>query len=109
MLWITIAGSLTAAWQSGWATALGFLIGAAVSAINFRWLHHLADSLDAAAPQPRKGLKLLLPLRYVLFAAAGYVIVKYFKVNILAALVGLFVAVAAVLVEIVYELVYART
>lgn len=109
MLWIGIAGALVAAWQAGWATSLGFLIGAAVSVINFRWLHHLADSLESAASKPRKGLKLLLPLRYVLFGAAGYVIVKYFKVNILAALVGLFVAVAAVLVEILYELVYART
>lgn len=109
MLWISIGGALVAAWQAGWASSLGFLIGAAVSVINFRWLHHLADSLEPAAPKPRKGLRLLLPLRYVLFGAAGYVIVRYFKVNILAALVGLFVAVAAVLVEILYELVYART
>jgi hypothetical protein len=50
----------------------------------------------------------ILPLRYVLFGAGGYVIVKYFRVDVMAALVGLFVAVAAVMVEIIFELIYAR-
>lgn len=109
MIWIGLAGCAVAAWRFGWAAGMGFLVGAAVSVINFRWLHRLADSLDPAAPRPRKGLKLLLPLRYVLFGVAGYVIVRYFRVNMLAALVGLFVAVAAVLVEILYELIYVRT
>lgn len=109
MIWIGLAGGLVAAWRYGWTAGLGFLVGAAVSVINFRWLHRLADSLDPSAAQPpRKGLKLLLPLRYVLFGVAGYVIVRYFRVNMLAALVGLFVAVAAVLVEILYELIYVR-
>lgn len=110
MIWMGLAGCLLAGWRYGWTVGLGFLVGAAVSVINFRWLHRLADSLDPAASRPpRKGLKLLLPLRYVIFGVAGYVIVRYFRVNMLAALVGLFVAVAAVLVEILYELIYART
>jgi hypothetical protein len=43
----------------------------------------------------------------MLLPGIGYVIVKYLRVNVMAALVGLFVAVAAVLVEMVYELIYA--
>ncbi len=110
MIWLGLAGCLVAAWRFGRAAGLGFLVGAAVSVVNFRWLHRLADSLDpATAHRPRKSLKWLLPLRYLLFGLAGYVIVRYFRVNMLAALVGLFVAVAAVLLEILYELIYART
>ena len=49
-----------------------------------------------------------LLLRYLLLAVAGYVIVRVFRLNLAAALAGLFVAVAAVIIEIVYELIYAR-
>jgi hypothetical protein len=38
----------------------------------------------------------------------GYVIVKFFRLSLAAALLGLFVAVAAVLLEIAYEIIYAR-
>ena len=109
IVWISIAACIVAIWLYGRPTGLGFFIGATASALNFRWLHGLADSLGPGARKPRKGLGILLSLRYVVFGVVGYVIVKYFKVNILAALVGLFVAVAAVLVEILYELIYART
>ncbi len=109
MLWISAAGGAVAAWRAGSTWTLGFLVGAAVSVANFRWLHRLVDSVGPDAKKPGKLLGFFLMFRYVLFGVAGYVIVKYFRVNLMAALVGLFVAVAAVLVEILYELVYART
>lgn len=108
--WLAIAGSIAAFSEGGAAVGLGFALGALVSAVNFRWLHRL---VDAVGPDPKKkpgkALGVFLSSRYVLFGLIGYVIVKYFKVNVMAALVGLFVAVAAVLVEILYELIYART
>ena len=48
-------------------------------------------------------------MRYVLFGAAGYVTIKVFGVSKTSILMGLFVLVAAILLEIVYELLYVRT
>jgi hypothetical protein len=109
-VWLAIVGTIIAQWQGGPAWGLGFLLGATISAINFRWLHRL---VDAIGPKPKKKpgrlLAAVLSSRYLLFGVVGYVIVRYFKVDIMAALVGLFVAVAAVLIEILYELIYVRT
>ncbi|MCW5983204.1 MAG: ATP synthase subunit I [Bryobacteraceae bacterium] len=109
IVWLSVAGFALTAWQLGWPWAVGFFLGATVSALNFRWLHGLVDALSPGKPKPKKSFAILLPLRYALFLAAGYVIVKYLRVNVMAALVGLFVAVAAVLLEMIYELIYART
>ncbi len=108
-LWIAAAGGIVAGWREGAAWAVGFLAGAAVSIANFRWLHRLVDSVGAGPKKPGKLVRLMLIMRYPLFGLMGYVIVKYFRVNLMAALIGLFVAVAAVVVEILYELIYART
>ena len=109
VVWLSIAGTVVAVWFVGWAWGMGFLTGATASALNFRWLHHLAEAIGPGGKKPRKRLGVFLSLRYLLFGVVGYVMIKYFQVDILAALVGLFVAVAAVLVEILYELIYART
>jgi len=107
---LTLAGTMAATWSGGPGWGIGFLLGAGLSLVNFRWLHRLVDSIG---PNPRSrpgGLtKFFLVSRYALLGVAGYVIVKYFKVNIMAALIGLFAAVAAVLIEILYELIYVRT
>ena len=108
ILWLSVAGAVATLWRVDWPWALGFLIGAVASALNFRWLHGLVDSIGPGTKKPGRGLRIILPLRYIVFGIVGYVIVKYFNVNIMAALVGLFVAVAAVLLEILYELIYAR-
>jgi len=109
IVWLAIAGTIVATWQGGLPWGVGFLIGATASALNFRWLHHMVDSIGPTLKKTGKALGFFLGSRYVLFGVAGYVIVRYFKVDIMAALVGLFVAVAAVMVEILYELLYART
>jgi hypothetical protein len=49
-----------------------------------------------------------LGLRYVILGGCSYVILKYSAVSLTAALSGLFVSVAAVIVEILLELAYAR-
>lgn len=51
----------------------------------------------------------LVTLRYFLFGALGYAIVNYFEAGFEGALAGFFVSVAAVILEILYELIYART
>jgi hypothetical protein len=51
----------------------------------------------------------MLGLRYLILGAAGYVILNYSSLSLAAAMAGLFVPVAAVILEILFELIYART
>lgn len=109
MLWLGAGGAIAALFLHGWKSSLGFLAGALASWVNFRWLHQLTASLGAAQPHPRKRLVLFMMFRYLLLGLFGYVIVRVFGLNLVAALLGLFVPAAAVIVEIIYELIYART
>jgi len=91
-------------WQ-GWSWSAGWLIGTAVSALNFRWLKQLSDSLGGEAAKSRKAV--FLGFRYVFLGGGAYVILKYSAISLPAALSGLFVSVAAVILEILFELAYA--
>ena len=92
-----------------WRAMLGFLTGAGISGLSFRWIHQLADSLGQTARPPRRATAVFLGLRYLIFGAIGYVIVRVFGVTATSILLGLLVSVAAILAEIIYELIYART
>ena len=107
MLWLTIGGTAAAFLVRGWRSGLGFLAGALASLANFRWLHLLTASLGEKAP-PHKRLLVFLGLRYLLLVLCGYVIVKFFGLSLTAAVLGLFVPIAAVIFEVFYELIYAR-
>jgi hypothetical protein len=108
MLWLSFGGAVAAWFVQGWQSSLGFLAGALASLANFYWLHQLTASLGTDAPRPRRRVLVFLALRYVLLGLCGYVIVKIFGLNLAAALLGLLVAVGAVILEILYELIYAR-
>ena len=110
MAWLAAAGTLAALALGGWRAAAGFLAGSLASYLNFRWLKRLVEALgrSASGKPPRARVAVFLGLRYVLLAAGGYVILKSSVVNLPAALAGLFVSVAAVILEIIFELVYAR-
>jgi hypothetical protein len=93
----------------GWRDALGFVLGAVISAVNFRWLHRLVDGLHNDGKQRSTNrLAWLMGLRYLLFGGVGYAIIIYFRITPLSLLAGLLVVVAAVMLEILYELIYAR-
>jgi hypothetical protein len=109
MLILGGAGALAALWLGGWRGGLGFLVGATASYLNFYWLHRLVEGLAPGGRRPRKWLLLFLATRYLLLGLGGYVIVKVFGLSLVSVLIGLFVPVAAVMVEILYELMYART
>lgn len=109
MIALMAAGCLVAPLAAGWRGLAGFFLGSAVSYFYFRWIREMAASLAPGGPPPRKRLIVFLALRYAIFGAAGYVIVKYFGISMLAALAGVSVAVAAILIEIVYELIYGGT
>ncbi len=106
MLALSAAGTAAAfAWR-GWTWGAGFAVGAIASWLNFRWLKGVADSFGGK--RPRAYVMVFGALRYLLLVAGAYVILRYSPISLSAALAGLFVAVAAVIVEAVFELAYAR-
>ena len=50
-----------------------------------------------------------LRVRYLLLGLGAYAIVRFSEISLTAALVGLFVSTAAVILEILIELIYVRT
>ena len=107
LMWAIGAGgaAVLVVWR-GWAWGAGWVIGTAASALNFRWLKQMVEAIGGEAAKPRKAV--FLGLRYLLLGGGAYVILKFSAISLPAALSGLFVSVAAVLVEILLELAYAR-
>ena len=101
---ITAAGAATCIVLRGTRYALGFCIGAAISLLSFRrW----KAMVEVIGPASRGGLRTLwLVLRPILIAAVLYAILRFSGLNLMAALLGLFVSAAAVAIEAVYQ-VYA--
>ncbi len=111
MLLLTAAGCLAAWAAAGWRGGAGFLLGAGASALNFRWLKQVVEALgETTRPRarPKARWAVIMGLRYGLLALGSYVILITSALSVPAVLGGLFVAVAAVIVEILFELVYAR-
>ncbi len=111
IVFLSGAGAVVTMVYGGWRWAAGYLLGAGASYINFRWLKRLVYSLGDAAggKPPRARAAVFLGLRYLLLGAGGYVILNYSALSLAAAALGLFVPVAAVILEILFELVYAGT
>ncbi|HWR52313.1 MAG TPA: hypothetical protein VN428_14470 [Bryobacteraceae bacterium] len=104
--WIIIAaavGTIAALAWRGWETAVPFALAAMASYFSFKWLHEVVDALGPDA-RPGKRVFVLAGLRYALIGLGAYVIVKVFGMSGLAAVMGLFVAVVAVIAEIIFEL-----
>lgn len=105
------AGAVAVFIHGGWRWLVGFALGAGASWVNFRWLKQLANSLGEAVKgkRPRTRVAVFLGLRYLLLAAAGYVILNFTTLSLAAGLIGLLVPVTAVILEILFELIYAGT
>ncbi|PWU00789.1 MAG: hypothetical protein C5B51_24415 [Terriglobia bacterium] len=106
---LAAAGALAAFLFRGWKWGAGFAAGAAISCFNFHWLKRLTEALGGAGGKPlRRSSALFLATRYLLLGGAAYVILRYTSISFPAVLAGLFVSVAAVIVEILFELTYGR-
>ena len=57
---------------------------------------------------PLRGTVFVMVLRYAVIGAALYAILKILEITLAAVLCGLFVSVAAILIEILYELLFLR-
>ena len=103
------AGGILLAWAlRGWTWGAGFAVGAAASWLNYRALQQVVNGIGRKRPT-RQRIAVLAGLRYLLLGGGAYVILRYSPVSVGAALAGLFVAVAAVMVEMLIQLVYARS
>jgi hypothetical protein len=90
----------------GWKAGAGFLLGAMISALNYHWLHKLVKSLGGTT-RPRYR-SVILGFRYLILGGVAYVILRVSPISLRAVLAGLFVLTAAVFVEVIFEIVYAR-
>ena len=110
MVAVAAGGTLLAWVRGGWRWGAGFFVGSLVSGLNFRWLCRLVESLGGATRgrQKLRYRSVFLALRYLLLFAAGYVILRFSAISLTAAITGLFVLVAAVFIEVLFEIMHAR-
>ncbi len=102
-----VGGIVVAFVWKGWTWGAGFALGAAASWLNFRFLKNLVDTLAGVRPRRRR-VVVIAALRYALLGGGAYVILMFSPISMVATLAGLFVSVAAVIVEILFQLLYAR-
>jgi hypothetical protein len=103
---LAAAGSAVAFALGGWSWAAGFALGGTVSWVSFRWLKQMVGALGVSHAPSNLPMKAIL--RYVLIGGAAYVLVKYTVINLRAAVAGLLISSAAVIIEILIELVHAK-
>ena len=110
MVALALFGAAGGLFLRGWRWSVGFLVGSAASYVNFRWLKRIVDAVGGSASGGgRLRNAVLIGLRFFLLWGGAYVIVKYSTLALAGALMGLFVPAAAAILEIIYELAYARS
>jgi hypothetical protein len=108
--WIIVAlgvsGGMALTILHGWREGAGFLLGATISYLSFwRW-RKVVDALGTPSGRPRAASVWIL--RFLAMALLVYGIIRFLEVNLAAAVTGLLVSAAAVLIEIFYEFVLNR-
>ena len=103
------------AWlRFGWQTAAGFLCGCALAYLNFHWLERVVNGLAervTAEQKPKSGTGIVVRflLRYFLMAAGAYAIFTVSRTSLYGLFAGLFLPVAGIACEAVYEVYAALT
>lgn len=104
---VGIAGACFVLAKQGTRPALGFLMGAALSILNFEGLAKLVEAIGGYR-KPGLAAGMLIALRYALIACALYVILGLLGFAPVAVLAGLLTAFGAVFLEVLYELAFRR-
>jgi hypothetical protein len=104
ILILAVAGAVGWTAFQGIRFGAAFLIGAALSFASFWGWQRVVDALG---PNPRKRANSFFVLRLIALGALACVIIKYLRLNVAAAAIGLLVSGAAVILEILYEMIYA--
>jgi len=109
---IFTAGTLL---RFGWHIAVGFACGCAIAYLNFHWLERVVNALadrvtNTGKPQSGRGVVGRFLLRYLLMALAAYAIFSVSPASLYGLFAGLFLPVAGIACEAVYEIyaAYAR-
>jgi hypothetical protein len=105
---LAIAGTIVVWLKFGVAIGAGFVIGCVVSYVNFIWLERVINSVADRVTQTgqageARAVVIRFMLRYGFIAIACFVILVCFKSSVYGLLGGLFLSVAAILCEAVYE------
>jgi hypothetical protein len=101
--------ALSTAWAIfGWRIGLGFALGAAIAFLNFYWLQKVVSGIgdltvNSGAPVSNRGIVVRFLLRYFLMAIVAFVILTVSRESLYGLFAGLFLPVAAMLCEAVYE------
>jgi len=108
---IVVSVLLTAvAWlRFGWRMALGFACGSTIAYLNFCGLQRVVGALAdrvTSAGKPVSGCSVVARFlfRYLLMALGGYAIFSFSPASLYGLLAGLFLPVAGIACEAVYEL-----
>src|SRR5215813_13514585 len=88
--------------------AIGFLTGATLSLVSLHTLRRVVEGFQPGAIKSVRGSAMLYILRYLIIGAAVYVIVKLLEISVMPVVAGLFVTAAAVMAEILFELVSTK-
>ena len=111
-LGLGIPGCLTALILGGLDSGLGFLAGAVLSWINFRWLKqgadHLLESTRSAQPASKRAARAAIFKYFLRYALIGLSLYATFRVDLLEVFgffSGLVLLVGAVLVECVLQVI----
>jgi hypothetical protein len=109
MLVLALAAVPLCAAALGARPALGLAAGCAIAWLNFYWLKRVisafADRVAAAETRPPSGgVVFRFLLRYFLMAVGAYVIFRLSPASVYGLLAGLFLPVAGIACEAVYEL-----
>ena len=108
MIALSLAG-LPVAWiRYSSAVALSFLLGSAVAIVNFYWLRRtieaMAAYLQTTGEKPSSARVVVrFVLRYLLIAAAAYVILRGTTNGLYGLFAGLSLPAAAILIDAAYE------
>jgi hypothetical protein len=105
---LSLVGTGVAGRMGGFLYAGSFLVGATAAYVNFRLIERFVDRLGQLAlagssnlPKVR-GVRLFI--QFILFVLGAFVILRLSGFNVIAALCGFLVCPAAVILEILYEL-----
>ena len=104
ILMLAVIGAISMALWKGIASGFAFLIGSGISYASYWGWRIVADAL---VPNSKKRSPTFFVLRLLALVAVAWVIIKFLGLNVAAAALGLLVSGAAVVLEIIYELIYA--
>lgn len=108
ILALGLAGAVGISLSRGVRSGTAFLIGAAISFTSFWGWQKVVDGLG---PNPRRNSskpgRFFFVLRLIALVALAWVIIKFLGLTVATAALGLLVSGAAVVLEIIYELIYA--